>query len=80
LFFGITNEPRVSPLKSLYLSFNEFNEEYALDKLKDAILHSNLKELDLSYNHLGNNGAKVVASALVSISTLEILNLAHCGI
>jgi hypothetical protein len=67
-------------LKSLYLSFNEFNEEWALDKLKDAILHSNLKELDLSYNHLGNNGAKVVASALVSISTLERLNLSNCGI
>jgi hypothetical protein len=55
----------MSPLKSLYLAFNEFNDENALDKLKDAILHSNLKELDLSYNQLGNNGAKVVASALV---------------
>ncbi len=65
MFFGISNEPRMSPLKCLYLAFNEFNDENALDKLKNAILHSNLKELDLSYNQLGNNGAKVVASALV---------------
>jgi Ran GTPase-activating protein (RanGAP) involved in mRNA processing and transport len=70
----------MSPLKCLYLAFNEFNEENALDKLKDAILHSNLKELDLSYNQLGNNGAKVVASALVQVSSLERLNLTHCGI
>ncbi len=80
MLFGISSEPRMSPLKSLFLSFNEFNEENALDRLKDAILHSNLKELDLSFNQLGNNGAKVVASALVSISSLERLNLSHCGI
>jgi Leucine Rich repeat len=70
----------MSPLRSLYLSFNEFNEEYALDKLRDAILNSNLRELDLSFNHLGNNGARVVASSLVSVSTLEKLNLTYCGI
>jgi Ran GTPase-activating protein (RanGAP) involved in mRNA processing and transport len=59
---------------------NEINDENALEKLKNALLHSHLKELDLSFNHIGTGGARQVATALTQISTLEHLNLTHCHI
>lgn len=46
-----------------------------MEKLKLAMQHSALKELDLSYNSLGNAGLKVLATALSSACTLEQLNL-----
>jgi hypothetical protein len=62
-FFGLT-EPRVSPLKSLKLQMNEINSEASLEKLRFALLHSHLKHLDLSYNHIGCGGIRQVATAL----------------
>ena len=37
-----------------------------------------MKELDLSYNNIGNDAIKQVALSLSSISTLETLNLTQC--
>ena len=59
---------------------NEINDENALEKLKNALLHSHLKELDISFNNIGTGGARQVATALTQISTLEHLNLTHCHI
>ena len=69
----------MSSLRSLKLALNEITSEQSLEKLKNAILHSQLKELDLNSNNIGNNGIKQVASALGSISTLEKLNLSNCN-
>jgi len=62
-YFGLNN-PRVSPLKSLKLQMNEISDENSLEKLRNALLHSHLKELDLSFNNIGTGGIRQVASAL----------------
>lgn len=62
---------------------NEITSESAsgasiLEKLKFGILHSQLKELDLSFNAIGNAGIKILAAAFGSNSLLEYLDLTHC--
>ena len=59
---------------------NDITSEATLEKLKNVISHSQLKELDLSFNNIGNAGAKVMALAIHQISSLESLNLTHCQI
>jgi NACHT/LRR/PYD domain-containing protein 3 len=67
-----------SPLRTLKLSLNDINSEEAMERLRGALGVSNLRELDLSYNPIGNAGMKVLAPALSGASTLEALDLTAC--
>ena len=78
-------EPELPPinrltLQSLNVSSNEIqlSEKHHLNLFKQAIVYSDLKELDLSYNKLGGEGIRVVAGALQVRSRLQKLNLASC--
>ena len=75
---GDTEFSAQGSLKSLKLMLNEITSEQSLEKLRIGIQHSQLRELDLSFNSIGNKGVKQVALALNSISQLEQLNLANC--
>lgn len=68
----------MSSVRTLKLALNDINSESSIEKLKQSLLHSHLKELDLSFNPIGNAGIKVLATALSSASTLESLNLMAC--
>ena len=74
----IIDPESMSSVRTLKIALNDINSESAIEKLKQSLLHSHLKELDLSYNPIGNAGMKVLATALSSASTLESLNLMAC--
>jgi NACHT/LRR/PYD domain-containing protein 3 len=57
---------------------NDIQGEVAMEQLKYAIQHSKLKELNMSYNAIGDSGVKILATALNSICSLENLNLTSC--
>ena len=67
-------------IQSLNVASNEIHlsEHKHLELFKQAIVYSDLKELDLSSNKLGDEGIRVVAGALQVRSRLEKLNLASC--
>ena len=48
------------------------------EKLKQAIIRSNLRELDLSFNYLGNKGIRQIAMALGNKNHIEKLNVTSC--
>ena len=71
--------PLVSRLsvQCLNLQSNEihFSIEKHYDLFKNAIVYADLRELDLSFNKLGDEGMKVIGGILEVRSRLEKLNL-----
>lgn len=58
---------------------NEMTSEASIEKLKLGILRSQIRDLDISFNSIGNGGVKLIAQALSQTSMLESLNISSCG-
>ena len=54
----ILNDESLTTLQSLNISMNEINDVDVLDNLKTGLMKSSLRELDLSYNPIGNIGLR----------------------
>eukprot|EP00347_Sterkiella_histriomuscorum_P002496 403367926 len=65
-------------LLSLKCQISELNQIEVFEKLKQAIIRSHLRELDLSSNYLGNKGIRQIAMALGTKNFLEKLNVSSC--
>ena len=68
------------PVQSLDVSFNDIllTMRHHHPLFSRALVYSDVRELDLSYNKLGDEGIKVVAGALSVRSRLQRLNLTCC--
>ena len=45
-----------------------------------ALMMKSLKRLDISFNNIGDDGAKMISQGILQTSTLSSLNLNHCNI
>ena len=53
--------PNLLNLLSLSLMQNDLSAPAVFESLKMAITHSNLREINLAHNNLGNKGVKSIA-------------------
>jgi Ran GTPase-activating protein (RanGAP) involved in mRNA processing and transport len=74
----ILMDENLNTLHSLNISMNEINNLDVMEKLKQGLIRSALKELDLSYNFIGNKGIRLIAQSLATKNFLEKLNITCC--